>query len=200
MFEVGRCEIQAIEISAVVIGLKTSTITNKMKFQIHSFDRKYDRSKFSCGKEPLDKYLKEQASQDINRNVASVFVLIEENKTQILAYYTLSSYIILIEELQDDFARRLPRYPQLPATLLGRLAVDQKIQRTGLGEFMLLDALDKALTCSNDIGSLAVVVQPLDDDAFSFYKKYGFQNLKQDPTTLYLPMKTVADLLKPSHS
>lgn len=181
-----------------MIGFHTTPTKKTMNVQIKSFEPKYDRSKFSCGKEPLDKYLKEQASQDMKRNVASVFVLIEENNTQILAYYTLSSYSILIEELQDDFARRLPRYPQLPATLLGRLAVDQKIQRTGLGEFMLLDALDKALTCSNDIASLAVVVQPLDDDAFSFYKKYGFQNFKQDPTTLYLPMKTVATLLQPS--
>ena len=120
--------------------------------------------------------------------------MVDEPDVKILAYYTLSSYSIEIENLADDFAKKLPRYPLLPAILLVRLAVDSNHQGQGLGEIMLLDALKLSLDSSRHIGSVAVVVEALDQDALAFYKKYNFQQFKQKPMALYLPIKTIEKL------
>jgi predicted GNAT family N-acyltransferase len=117
-------------------------------------------------------------------------------KLNILGYYTLSSYTIEIEYLDQSFAKNLPRYPQLPATLLGRLAIDNQQKGKGFGELMLLDALKKTLSASKQIASLAIIAEALDDSAVSFYLKYGFQKFIQNPMKLYLPIKSIEDILK----
>ncbi|MEB3882507.1 GNAT family N-acetyltransferase [Lyngbya sp. CCY1209] len=152
------------------------------------------RSQFHCGKESLDRYIRQQASQDLKRRVATVFVLIDAPDSNILAYYTLSSYTVDIGVLNDDFAKHLPRYPRLPTTLLGRLAVDNSAKGKGFGELMLVDALKKSLEVSRQIASLAVIAEALDEEALGFYLKYGFLQFQQDPMKLYLPMQSIAEL------
>ncbi|WP_254566479.1 GNAT family N-acetyltransferase [Oscillatoria sp. HE19RPO] len=152
------------------------------------------RSQFSCGKVSLDHYIQRQASQDLKRRVATVFVLIDEPDLNILAYYTLSSYTVNITSLDDSFAKRLPHYPSLPATLLGRLAVDAQQKRKGFGEIMLIDALKKSLEVSTQVASLAVIVEALDEEAVSFYLNYGFQQFKDNNLNLYLPMASIQQL------
>lgn len=156
--------------------------------------RRHLRSQFSCGKESLDRYIRQQASQDLKRRVATVFVLIDTPDFNILAYYTLSSYTVDIGVLNDDFAKHLPRYPRLPTTLLGRLAVDNKAKGRRFGELMLIDALKKSLEVSQQIASLAVIAAALDEEALRFYLKYGFLQFQQNPMKLYLPMQSIADL------
>lgn len=156
--------------------------------------RKHNRSDFSCGKDSLDTYIRKQASQDLKRRVATVFVLVDDPELDVLAYYTLSSYTIDISALDESFAKRLPRYPQLLATILGRLAVDQKQKGKGFGELMLIDALKKSLEVSTQVAFSAVIVDALDEDALNFYLKYGFQACTQDSMKLYLPMKTIEEL------
>ena len=153
--------------------------------------RRHIRSGFCCGNDSLDNYIGKQASQDLEKKVSTVFVLIDEPDQQILAYYTLSSYTVNITDLDEDTAKRLPRYPRLPATLLGRLAVDNKHKGKGYGELMLVDALQKALNASIQVASLAVIAEALDDKAVSFYIKYGFRQFKLEPMKLYLPMKSI---------
>ena len=155
---------------------------------------KHIRSDFECGNESLDNYLRKQASQDLKKLAATVFVLVDEPDNHILAYYTLSSYTIDIIDLDPATAKRLPRYPLLPATLLGRLAVD--CQQTGnrFGELMLLDALKKALSTIVTVASLAVIAEALDESAVNFYIKYGFQPFSQNSMKLYLPMSTIEKL------
>lgn len=156
--------------------------------------RKHIRSDFCCGKDSLDSYLRQQASQDLKRQISTVFVLIDAPELNVLAYYTLSTYTIDITVLDEAFAKHLPRYPLLPATLLGRLAVDNRQKGNGFGELMLLDALKKALTASTQVASLAVIAEALDEVAVNFYLKYGFRQFRQDPMKLYLPMKSVEEL------
>lgn len=156
------------------------------------FDRRrHIRSGFCCGNDSLDNYIVKQASQDLERKVSTVFVLIDEPDLHILAYYTLSSYTVNITDLDEDMAKRLPRYPRLPATLLGRLAVDNRHKGKRFGELMLVDALQKALNASIQVASLAIIAEAIDDKAVSFYIKYGFQQFKQQPMKLYLPMKSI---------
>jgi predicted GNAT family N-acyltransferase len=166
-----------------------------MALQIELLEsRKHNRSDFSCGKESLDNYIHKQASQDLKRRVATVFVLVDEPNSDVLAYYTLSSYTIDVSALDESFSKNLPRYPYLPATLLGRLAVDQRQKGERFGELMLINALRKSLEVSTQVASLAVVVDALDETALNFYLKYGFQSFAQDPMRLYLPMKTTEEL------
>ena len=156
--------------------------------------RMHIRSNFCCGQESLDNYIRKQASQDLKRRVSTVFVLIDDPQLNVLAYYTLSSYTVNITVLDEAFARQLSRYPVLPATLLGRLAVDNSQKGKRFGELLLVDALKKSLDAAMQVSSLAVVSEALDDQALSFYLKYGFQQFRQEPMKLYLPMKSVEEL------
>ena len=165
-----------------------------MVLKIEPLSRKHIRSSFCCGKVSLDNYIRQQASQDLKRRVATVFVLIDDPETNILAYYTLSSYTVNIAVLDAAFAKRLPRYPQLPTTLLGRLGVDIGQKGKRFGELMLVDALKKSLDVTAQVASVAVIAEALDEKAVSFYKKYGFQQFRQEPMKLYLPMKSVEAL------
>src|SRR4026207_1899423 len=126
----------------------------------------HDRANFSCGNASLDRYLKEQAGQDLRRARAAPFVLVpKRGDTSILGYYTLSSYGIDVGDLPADVAKKLPRYPLIPATLLGRLAVDRRYPGQGIGEFLLLDALHRALVQSAEIAAAAVFVDAIDAGA-----------------------------------
>ena len=84
-------------------------------------------------------------------------------------------------------------YDLLPVTLLGRLASDEKYKGAGLGKLLLVDALKRSCEVSRFIGSMAVVVDPIDKDAVPFYAKYGFVVLP-DSKKMFLPMKTIEQL------
>ena len=163
-----------------------------MVLKIESLDsKKHDLLNFYCGKDSLDSYIRRQASQDLKKKVAKTFVLVDAPATKVLAYYTLSFYVVDTSVLEDALAKSLPRYPRLPATLLGRLAVDQQQKGKGLGELMLFDALKKSLIASEYIASLSVISEALDEEAANFYLKYGFQRFKNQPQKLYLSMKSI---------
>ncbi len=154
----------------------------------------FNKAGFSCGKNMLDDYLHKQAGQDIKRKLCAVFVLLHE-KTTIKGYYSLSNNSIPRESVPTEIMNKMPKsYTNLPTTLLGRLAIDKNFMRLGLGELLLLDALKRSLdVTTNSIGSIAVVVDPLDKEATDFYFKYGFIKLP-DSGRMFLPMKTIAKL------
>ncbi|MBD2580631.1 GNAT family N-acetyltransferase [Oscillatoria sp. FACHB-1406] len=156
--------------------------------------RRHIRSDFCCGEESLDSYLCKQATQDIKRRVSTVFVLVDEPEMNVFGYYTLSSYTVNVADLEEKLAKRLPAYPALPATLLGRLAVDNRQKGRGFGELLLIDALKKSLEASQQVASLAVIVDALNEKAASFYRKYGFISFVREPMKLYLPMKSIEEL------
>ena len=158
--------------------------------RIEPLARAHARADFNSGAEELDGYLRDQAGQDIRRRVAAVFVAIDANR--VVGYYTLSAAAIELADLPEDLAHRLPRYPHVPATLLGRLAIDNSWQGKGLGERLLIDALMRSLRSA--IASYAVVVDARDEAAASFYSRYGFQALGRSGRRLFLPMATVARL------
>ncbi len=154
----------------------------------------HDRAAFSCGVAALDGYLKRQASQDARNRVAAPFVLRAADSPRIIGYYTLSAATLELKELPADVVRRLPRYPLLPAVLIGRLAVDREFAGQGWGKVLLVDALRRSLAQSAQIAAMAVVVDALDDAARGFYERYGFQELIEHQSRLFLPMKTIEQL------
>jgi GNAT superfamily N-acetyltransferase len=114
----------------------------------------------------------------------------------ILGYYTLSAFSIESGELPEAIARKLPRYPLLPATLLGRLAVSQAHRGRGLGSILLADALERSLNNTFSVGSIGVIVDALDEGARAFYIRHQFAQLKDHPSRLFLPMATIEKAAK----
>jgi GNAT superfamily N-acetyltransferase len=159
---------------------------------IEALSDRHDRKGFASGAEPLDRYLRQQAGQDTRRRVASCFVLVSRGDSVPIAYYTLAATGIALADLPDVLAKRLPRYPVLPATLMGRLAVDARHQRQGHGELMLLDAFSRALR--NDVASYAFVVDAKDNKAARFYLHYRFRPLITGGRRLFIPMAEIAKL------
>src|SRR5680860_1546897 len=138
----------------------------------------HKKSDFSCGKEMLDNYIHKQANQDVKRKLSACFVINDKSTNLIKGYYTLSSNSISHEFIPSRIQKKLPKsYETIPTTLLGRLAIDHRFQGQGVGKLLLMDALKRSYDISKTIGSFAVVVDPMDQNAENFYDKYGFIKL-----------------------
>ena len=158
-------------------------------FVLKPFDATYARSAFRGGTEQLGSYLREQAGQDIRRRVAACFVALCDSQ-RIAGYYTVASASLLLADLPTDMAKKLPRYPTVPAVRLGRLAVDLEFQGQGLGGALLADALDRA--ARSEIAAHALVVDATNETAAVFYRHHGFISLPDASHILFLPLATWA--------
>ncbi len=154
----------------------------------------HERSNFCCGRPSLNEFLRARVSQYEKRRIGKTFVAVPVGGKNVIGYYTLAAASVAFEHLPADASRKLPKHP-VPVVLLARLAVDQSARGKGLGEGLLLDALQRSLDLSTRLGVHAVAVDALDDTAAAFYRKYGFVPLLDDPLHLYLPIATVAELL-----
>ena len=144
----------------------------------------------------LDVYIHNQANQDVKRKLSACFVINEKETNLIKGYYTLSNNSIPSKFVPNQIQKKLPRsYESIPTTLLGRLAIDNRFQGQGIGKLILIDALKRSYEISKTIGSFAVIVDPIDQDAENFYEKYGFIKLP-DSGKMFLPMKTISQLFK----
>lgn len=161
---------------------------------VEPLNKKHDRDTFSCGVEALDRYLAQYASQDMAKHAAVTYVSLGDKKETISGYYTLAATSILLDIIPPDAGKKLPRYPNVPAILLGRLAVDLKYRKRGYGEYLLLDALFRAYQSSRSIGAAIVIVEAKDDRAKRFYEQYDFVSLVDSDNKLFLGMKAIAKL------
>ena len=165
----------------------------ELQFIIELLNNKHDRAAFSCGNAVLDTYLHKQAGQDARKRVAVPFVITPDHIT-IAGFYTLSQYAIDLGDVPTDLAQKLPKYPKVPVTLLGRLAVGTQFRGQGLGRRLLVDALYRSLQSGRQAASAAVIVDAKDDEALSFYRKYGFLELPRIERRLVLSMGTIEEL------
>jgi len=165
-----------------------------VQWRVEPIQSSHGREAFSCGHVALDRYLQHHARQDARNQVAAVFVAVMPPDSTVLGFYSLSASSIDAADLPPDLAKKLPRYPHLPVTLLGRLAIDQPYKGQGLGQFLLLDALYRSLQAAAAIAAMAVVVDAKDAAAVAFYERYGFITLSAEEGRMFLPMKTVAAL------
>jgi predicted GNAT family N-acyltransferase len=165
-------------------------------FYFEPLNARHERKAFTCAEEPpLEQYIRAQASQDVKRKLAAVFVLTNDGRT-VAGYYTLSQFSIKLDDLPSERSKKLPKYPHIPATLIGRLAVNDSHRKQRLGERLLMDALQRSFDFSTQVGSYAVVVDAKSDRAKSFYLRYGFSELPGIANRLFLPMGLVADLIR----
>ena len=163
-------------------------------FRLAPLDAAHDRTAFASASEPLNRYLREQVSQDIRRRVTACFVALEGEHC-IAGYYTLASASVLLADLPASTAKKLPRYPTVPVVRMGRLAVDQNFQGRGLGGALLADALERAARA--EIAAYALMVDAKHSAAAAFYLHHGFIALEHAPLVLFLPLATVSGLAKP---
>ncbi|ASF46094.1 GNAT family N-acetyltransferase [Methylovulum psychrotolerans] len=162
-------------------------------FRLEALASQHDRSAFTSGDSRLDLYLQTQATQDSRRRIANCFVAVETATQQVVAYYTIASASVSTADLPPEDAKRLPRYPTMPAVRIGRLAVDRRYQGRGLGKSLLADAAVKAIAAAP--ASFALLVDAKDDQAVNFYKHHGFRQLVGMPRVLFLPLATAEKLL-----
>lgn len=164
---------------------------HKPPFHIALFNSSYDRNSFDCGAEPLNRYLRKLVSQDVRRRVASCFVALTDEQ-QIAGYYTLASTGIPLTDLPPQDAKKLPRYPLIPAIRLGRLAVDKSFKGQGLGAALLADAISRAI--QTEIAAYAIIVDAKDDTAAAFYSHHGFIAFPDTPLVLFLPLSVMQNM------
>lgn len=163
-------------------------------YLIEPLAKHHKRDVFCCGIPALDHYFQHQASQDQKKYVAAVFVMLDKVAEAIIGFYTLSSLGINAGNLPEKITKKLPKYSLLPATLLGRLAVDKNHQEKKLGELLLIDALQRSARSSKEVASTAIVVDAKDNKSVEFYKKYGFIQFSNTSDKLFLPMTSVDKL------
>jgi ribosomal protein S18 acetylase RimI-like enzyme len=154
----------------------------------------HDRSSFDCGVLALNRYFGEQASQDVKRRLSNCFVATDEETGAIIGYYTLAASSVPFIDLPEADTKRLPRYPVLPATLIGRLAIDRRHQGGRIGSALILDAVRRSAQA--EPMSFTVVVDAKDDRAAAFYRKHGFVPFASRPLRLFLPIATALKALK----
>jgi GNAT superfamily N-acetyltransferase len=166
-----------------------------MPYRFEPLTKRHDRAGFRCASAPLTTYLQQLARKDTERRVAAAFVMVDDTApAAIIGYYTLSAFAVEVTELPETLQKNLPHYPRLPATLLGRLARDERFP--GVGSLLLVDALARAHKQSEQIASLAVIADAKDEAALNFYRKFGFAALGSHPNRVFLPKGTVTELLQ----
>lgn len=157
-------------------------------FRVAPLDAAHDRAAFNSDSEPLNRYLREQVTQDVRRRVAACFVALADGQ-RIAGYYTLASASLLLADLPTGIGKKLPRYPTVPAVRMGRLAVDQAFKGQGLGSALLADALGRA--ARSEIAAFALMVDAKNETAAAFYRHHGFIALPDSPLALFLPLSTI---------
>ncbi len=163
---------------------------------IEPLSRQHDRQKFDCGVEVLNDFLQRTARQHQVKGVSRTFVLVDpesETPKGILGYFTLSACESVTAHLPATLARRLPH--TIPAVLLGRLAVDRNLQGQGYGSVLLVEAIRRVAATSAQLGVAGLFVDAKDDSAVAFYRKHGFVPLPANPYRLFLPLKTLLQIV-----
>lgn len=152
-----------------------------------------DRSAFNSGNERIDSHFRTAVSQDMKRSYAACFVLIEKSGGKIAGFYTLASHSIPLTEIAAELARKLPRYPSVPAVLIGWMGRDLAFRGRAVGALLLADAITRLAAAP--IGIHAICAEAINDAAAAFYREHQFQAFNSRPNGFYLPMKTALALL-----
>lgn len=162
-----------------------------MELQIRPLTLNDDRTTFDCGDSSLNDWLRRTARQHQEKDLSRTYVALwASDPTRIAGYYALSATLVHTEGMPG---KKLPR--EVSAVLLARLAVDGRDQGQGLGEYLLMHALQAAVRTADIIGVRCVMVDAINDQAARFYQKYGFVALTTEPRRLVLALDTVRQVL-----
>lgn len=160
----------------------------------------HDRASFDCGEGERNTFIQNYAAKHMEVGVSRTMLLsasdpLPNGKYPICTFYTIAPGSISRETLPDVLTKKLPRYP-IPVFLIAQLAVHAEYHGQGLGKITLIRALEYLWNINAHIKAYAIIVDCLNDDAKTFYLKYGFEILCEynGRIRMYLPMRTVAQL------
>ncbi len=148
---------------------------------------RHDVTGFSCGNELLDRWLARYAGQSQRRDAARTFVAATTDQ-HVYGYYTLLAGQLNHHEATPDTSKGLSRHFPIPVAILARLAVDVRQQGHGMGALLLRDALTRMVRASEEVAVRTVVVHAIDENASSFYERFGFGALSDAPRTLMVTL------------
>lgn len=155
-------------------------------FAVEALGPGHHRATFSSGVEALDRYFREQVTQDVRRRVTACYVALEVATGTVAGYYTLAAAGVPLAKMPQQLIKRLPRYPSVPVARLGRLAIDKDYRGRKLGAALLWDAVMRALR--SEVAVFALVVDAKDAQAEAFYRHHGFATFSSLPRQLVLPL------------
>jgi ribosomal protein S18 acetylase RimI-like enzyme len=164
--------------------------------RIESLAKSHDRDGFDCGNEPLDLFLKQTARQHADRGISRTFVLVNDDAAEpkpIIGFFALNICQVKSAALSPELAKKLPR--DVSGVRLGRLARAKEFKGQGIGQILLIAAMEKFTEIFNIAGGIGLFVDAKDQKAKEFYEKYGFVSLPSDEFQLFLPVKTIQEAL-----
>ncbi len=161
---------------------------------IQPLDKSHNREQFDCGLESLNQFLRQTARQHIQKGISRTFVLIDsECPQEIIGFFTLTLCEICLEKLPLRFAKKYPS--RVPGVKLARLAVAKDWQRQGIGEILMVEAMQRALLVAENAGGIGLFVDAKDKAAKTYYERYGFVSLEDSPLEMFLPLSTIKSIL-----
>lgn len=159
-----------------------------MRYESEALGQAHDLSAFRCGNAALDRWLIEAAHQAAANRTARTFVWLDRNR--VVGYYSLAAHHIEREMLTHRIGRGSP--DTIPAVLLGKLALDTDLHGQHLGEGLLVDALERVLKATEQVAARSVVVDAIDEQAVSFYEKFGFLRTGSTSSRLVRKLSDIA--------
>lgn len=153
----------------------------------------HDVQDFDCGVPSLNDWLAHQATRAQSSNTARTYVWTAGHSVQVAAYYAVTPTEVRRADLSGSMAGGVS---VVPGYLLARLALDRPLHGSGLGSWLLYDALEVIVQAAELAGGRIVVVDAIDDNAASFYGRHGFQKVKHNPHRLVMKMATCRTILE----
>jgi GNAT superfamily N-acetyltransferase len=146
---------------------------------------------FDCGRESLNVWLERHARQAAASGSARTYVIVDQQQERVVGYHALTAAAIERTNATQRIVRGMPQYP-IPVVLLARLAVDRTVVGSGLGAWLLRDAMLRTLAAAQTIGVRALLVHAIDDEARRFYRRHGLESSPTDPLHLMILIKDIA--------
>lgn len=163
-----------------------------MSYRIEPLSDGYDLNAFSCGHPALDAWLREHAHH-ATRGGTRTYLLLEEGSESIGGYFAIAPHLLEREQAPQRVGRGAPS--RIPAILLAKLALHERLHGQGLGAELLVHALTTILAAARAAGGRVVVVNAIDEHAAAFYRAHDFEPSPSDPRRLILKLSTVAQAL-----
>lgn len=157
-----------------------------MTRKIEKLQRRHAIDPFDCGREELNRFLKQHALQSQESGGAQTYVgLVDQT---VVGYYALAVGSVEQEHAPERVKKGLAKH-SIPIMLLARLAVDRHWQNRGIGAALLKDAVLRTLQAADIAGIRALVVHAKDDGARGFYERFDFHPSPSDPLHLFMLLK-----------
>lgn len=147
-------------------------------------------SGFDCGVGSLNVWLERHARIASSVGSAKTYVITDEEQGRVVGYHALTLASIEHVDATSRAKKGMPKYP-IPAMLLARLAVDESVRGKGLGAFLLRDAMVRTVAVSKEAGLRLLLAHALNEQAHTFYVKFGFEPSPTDPMNLQIIVKDI---------